>query len=169
MERVLCIPLGLIVERRTLESIWQHYSWRPSGVLVGTSRLRTGTLLWGSAEASYYFAGAGTLSLYPTDVPSYRENLTQIPPRLYVVLAARGYGRDDEPPGLHLLTAAPDEAQSYLDGGDPGLVDGIPMPRPLRDLIAAYVDEYDQGDADAQRTRRRPVSFNIARSNGRPA
>lgn len=168
MERTLCIPLGLIVERRRLENIWQRYAWRPSGVLLGTARLRTGTLLRGSAQTAYYYAGVGTLSLYPTDVSSYRVNLAQHPPRLYVVLSAREYVRDDEPPRLHLVTAAADEAQSYLDR-DPGLVDGIAMPSPLRDLIAAYVDEYDRTGADGPHERRRPVSFNIARSNGRPA
>jgi hypothetical protein len=167
MDRVLCIPLGLIVERRKIESMWQRYAWRPSGVLLGTARLRTGNLLWGTQEAAYFFAGSGTLSLYPTDVPSYRENLGQQPPRVYVVMTARS-SRDDEPPSLHLFTAAPDEAQSYLEG-DPGLVDGIPMPRPLRDLVAAYIDEYDQVGGGDPRQRRRPVSFNIARVNGRPA
>ena len=38
-----------------------------------------------------------------------------------------------------LVTAAPDEAESYVADGDGGIVDGIPMEKAMIDLVTAYV------------------------------
>lgn len=136
MESILCIPLGIIVERRRADS----RVWRASGVLVGPTRLRAGSPLWRDGEAGYYFAGRRTLSLCPRGVAAYRRNLEQPVPRLYVVLTAQEH--NDAPPSVHLLTAAPAEAESYAVASDLILVDGLPMPKQLRDMVAAYIDEY---------------------------
>lgn len=44
-------------------------------MLIGPFRIRAGSPQWRDEEAGYYFAGAGTLSLYPPDLPFYRANL----------------------------------------------------------------------------------------------
>ncbi len=144
MERTLCIPLGIIVERSRFASLWNRNSWRASGVLIGPSRLQAGSPLWRDEDVGYYFAGAGVLSLYPVDVPCYRANLQQPVPRLYVVLAAQEY--DSTPPGVHLLTAAPPEAESHAVKGGPMQVDGLPMPKQLLQLVTAYIKEHAPPD-----------------------
>ncbi|MEJ2377259.1 MAG: DUF3305 domain-containing protein [Pseudolabrys sp.] len=148
MERTLCIPLGIIAERSRVNSRWQSYAWRASGVLIGPSRMRAGSPLWRDEDAANYFAGAGTLSLYTIDVPSYRVNVEQPVPRLYVVLAAQE--RDDIPAAVHFLTAAPDEAKSYAADHSLMLVDALPMPKQLLELVAAYITEHVPPNAPAR-------------------
>ena len=135
MESILCIPLGIIVEHRRADS----RGWRASGVLVGPTRLRAGSPLWRDGETGYYFAGGRTLSLYPRGVAAYRRNLEQPVPRLYVVFTAQ---EREMPPKVHLLTAAADDVESYGTHSRLITVDGLPMPKELRDMVAAYIDEY---------------------------
>ena len=136
MESILCIPLGIIVERRRAIT----HSWRASGLLVGPTRMQAGRPLWRDGDAGYYFAGTGVLSLYPTGVATYRANLYQPVPRLYVVLAPQEH--DSSPPAVHLLTAALPEAEPYAVNGGPIQVDALPMPKQLLQLVAAYIKEH---------------------------
>jgi Protein of unknown function (DUF3305) len=140
MESILCIPLGIVVERRRAAGHGPSHLWRTSGVLIGPARLPPGSPLWREGETGYYFAGGGTLTLYPAEVAAYRENLTRPVPRLFVVLTAQE--REQAPPHVHMLTAAPEAARAYAAAGKPILVDGLAMSKQLRDLVAAYIDEY---------------------------
>jgi Protein of unknown function (DUF3305) len=159
VQGTLSISLGVIIERTKIDSRWQSAAWRASGVLLAGTKMQNGSLLWKANGIAEYFAGVETLSLHPSDVSSYRENLEQDIPRLYVVLADTGGGDDDNVPRPHLLTAAPDEAESYLDD-QPSLVHGVPMPKPVYDLIAAYVAEHARvGASPVRNERRRPISF----------
>jgi hypothetical protein len=138
MERRLSIPVGVVAERTTIGSTWQSHAWRPAGVLIGDTALTAGSLL---------------LELHPTDVDSYRHNLEQAVPRIYVVLAETA---EDAPPTVLLVTAAPDEASSYFDG-DGRMVDGVPMGRELTGLIAAYVAGHARpATPDKRRYREQP-------------
>jgi molybdopterin-guanine dinucleotide biosynthesis protein A len=149
MDRHVSMPIGVIVERVEIAGPWPSHAWRPAGIVIGGAPLPPGSRL---RQGGSFFAGTAPLDLHRTDIASYRENLQQEVPRLYVVLAASEDGR---PPGVHLVTAAPDEAGSYLDG-EPTLVDGIPMPRPLIDLVVAYIAEHDSGvAADTEISARR--------------
>jgi Protein of unknown function (DUF3305) len=158
MDRTLSIPLAVIVERVEIHSRWHGYAWRPSGALLAVTQMQTGMPLGRDENAVHYFAGVQTLDLYPTDVSSYRENIEQDFPRIYVVLSTSENDGDDDVPRLHLVTVAPDEAESYLEG-EPGLVHGIPMPKPLFDLISAYIDEHERPASTGREDRQRPVSF----------
>lgn len=154
MERRLSIPVGIIVESRTLDGPWESQTWHPVGAIIGPPALPPGSQIRREGTAAAYFAGTAQLNLYPAEVASYRQNLQEDVPRLYVVLTEP---EEHEPPSLHLVTAAPDEAESYLDG-DPNLVDGVPMPQGLIELIDAYVREHDPeptaaGEASGRRFR----------------
>lgn len=162
MERTLCIPLGIIVERVSADGGWRTHEWRAASVLLGTAQLEAGSLLWREGDVSAHFAGIETLYLHASDVGSYKENLQQAVPSLYVVFAGAKGGEDD-PPRLHLLTIAADEAESYADA-EPELVAALPMPEPLLHLVQAYVAEHDVGEEAP--VRRRPVSFQLLGSGG---
>jgi len=138
MEKHLSIPIGIIIEKCAMDGPWQTDVWRPTEAVVGQVPLETGSRIRRAGKIEAYFAGNAALDLYPSDIASYRNNLHQEIPRIYVVLAAT----DGRPPNVHLVTAAPDEAEAYLDG-DPSLVDGVPMPPSLIALISTYIDEYD--------------------------
>lgn len=150
MERQMSIPISVVVERTAIDSAWQSHVWRPTGVIVGNTALEVGTLLRQDPSSASYFAGTAPLQLFPTDVESYRTNLAQNVPRLYVVLSAPEDVLEENPPALHLVTAAPDEAESYLDG-DGRLVDGVPMGPSLIELVAAYVAEHPSAPPTGKR------------------
>jgi hypothetical protein len=153
MERRLSIPVGVVAERTTIGSTWQSHAWRPAGVLIGDTALTAGSLLRDDGRITSYYAGNARLELHPTDVDSYRHNLEQAVPRIYVVLAETA---EDAPPTVLLVTAAPDEASSYFDG-DGRMVDGVPMGRELTGLIAAYVAGHARPTTpDKRRYREQP-------------
>lgn len=143
MDRRLSITVGIIVEPRSPDGPWGSDTWHPVSAIIGTPALPPGSSLRREGASPAYLAGTAPLNLYPAEAASYRQNLQQDVPRLYVVLTA---AEDGEPPIVHLVTAAPDEAESYLDGA-PDLVHGIPMPRALCELVEAYVREHDPGPA----------------------
>jgi hypothetical protein len=138
MERRLSIPVGVVVERTATGSAWQSRAWRPAAAMIGGTALEPGSRLRQDDATASYFAGNAALELFPTEIESYCANLAQEVPRLYVVLSVPGTLAEDETPVVHLVTAAPDEAESYLDG-DGRLVDGVPMAPALIELISAYV------------------------------
>ena len=153
MERRLSIPVGVVAERMTIGNTWQGIAWRPAGVLIGETALTAGSLLRDDGRIAAYYAGDARLELHPTDIDSYRHNLEQAVPRIYVVLAETA---DDTSPAVLLVTAAPDEACSYFDG-DGRMVDGVPMGRELAGLIEAYVAEHARPAVpDKRRYREQP-------------
>ena len=141
MGPVLSIPLGVFAARSSVDSPWQSHEWRPTAVILGGSQLSAGSLVRQEGGAEVYFAGASTLRLHKTEAASYRTNIEQDAPRLYVVLEARSGAGGASTPRIHLITAAPDEAEAYLEG-DEWLIGSVPMPVSLRDTIVAFVDEY---------------------------
>lgn len=138
MDRHVTLTVSVIIELRPVDSPWQSHAWCLAEAIVGEAPLPAGSRLRQDSAVTAYFAGTATLELHPTDIASYRENLRQETPRLYVVLSEPD---GNEPPRVHLVTAAPDEAESYLEG-EPSLVDGVPMPRPLAAAIQAYIDTF---------------------------
>jgi hypothetical protein len=152
MERHVTLAVGVIVERRAVDSPWQSHAWCVADAIIGEAPLPPGSRLRQDSAVAAYFAGTAILELHPTDIASYRENLRQETPRLYVVLSEPNGG---EPPRVHLVTAAPDEAECYLDG-DPSLVDGVPMPHPLVAVIQTYTDTFGgSASEDGELSRRR--------------
>lgn len=150
MERRASIPISVMVARTCIDNPWQSHVWRPAGAMVGRTTLQVGSVMRGDAATTFYFAGTAPLELFSSDVESYRTNLAQDVPRLYVILDVSG---EDSVPTLQLVTAAPDEAESYLEG-DGRLVDGIPMAPGLVDLLAAYVAEYPPASPASKRRLR---------------
>lgn len=155
MDRHVTLAVSVIVERRAVDSPWQSHAWCVADAVVGEAPLPPGSRLRQDSAATAYFAGSATLELHPTDIASYRENLRQEMPRLYVVLSEPD---GNEPPRVHLVTAAPDEAESYLEG-EPSLVDGVPMPRPLIALMQDYIGTFagfvaEDGELSGRRYRK---------------
>ena len=68
----------------------------------------------------------------------YRDNLASAAPSLWVALRPTGV----EPPyAIVAVTADPAEGESFTQAGD-DLVEAVPMPPPVRDLVAAFVAEH---------------------------
>jgi len=143
MSGKLSIPLGVIVTQEALAHPWQETVWRASGVVLGTPSLKAGSRMWQDQAAGHAFAGTTTLSLQADEVEQYRANMEQQIPLLYVVFQSGEGTGDSAPPCLHLVTAAPYEAEAYQEG-DATRVGWVPMPRPIAALVAAFICECER-------------------------
>jgi hypothetical protein len=132
--RQVSIPVGVIVARhRSRRTAWQETAWRVAMVVAGVPAAKSGSMLWAKGGITLFYAGGAELSLHPSEIASYRQNLEQPIPLIYAVFAERA-----GVPDVLNVTAAPDEAEAYLDA-DGVFVDGAAMPPPVAEFVSAYV------------------------------
>lgn len=150
------MALGVVVERRTSRHPWQDYTWHAVSVIPKAPALEPKgewRLLIDQGERAQFHAGTLALSLFRKETEGYKQNLSQHPPRIFVVLR-----RDEDPDSPHEVvpfhvTADVFEAQIYLDNGE-DLVDPVEMP----ELVAAWVKDYcDRHHVDQPFRKRRRV------------
>jgi hypothetical protein len=146
------IPVGIIVERRRATSAWAEFIWRPSAVLPGVPETPPWTVLETEADRTAFYAGAVEILLYQTDSAGYGDNLRDDAPVLWVTLrptddAARPYE-------ISAATADPGEGEAYSES--PGnLVEALPMPEAVRDILARFVAEHHVDRPFSKRQRDR--------------
>ena len=151
------LPLGVVVERRELESRWIRYGWRPIAVIPGAGPLDPEgdwTLLDSGEGWTSFHAGTLSLELFPKETEGSRLNLSQHPPRVVVVL--RTLDDDDLPHDVlpFRVTACPYEAQDYLDSGD-DIVEAVAMPDAVIAFVQAYIDQHHVDEPFEKRKRKR--------------
>lgn len=127
-------PVGVVVERRPAQSPWLDHLWRPVEVVAEAPPVALWRELQREGAVVRYLATGIELALNRSDLISYRYNLESVAPRLYVVLRSETAERVR----VVLVTAAPDEAQVYMDTGE-DVVDSVPMPPSLKTLVGAFV------------------------------
>jgi Protein of unknown function (DUF3305) len=145
--------LGVVVERRKSRSPWQDWTWRPASVIVGAPPLGAGwrELVRGQDWIQYHAANL-PLELDRTDTEAYLLNLSQKPPRVYVVLRAAGAAAE-QPWRPLLITASPVEAEGYLASGDE-IVEGVTMPLPVVAWLQEFVKRHHVEEPFVKRKRR---------------
>jgi hypothetical protein len=134
------MAIGVVVERRASAHQWVDYTWHAVSVIPqAPARDPKGDwhVLVAGERAQQYHAGTLELSLFRKETEGYKLNLTQHPPRIWIVLR-----QDEDPASPHEVTpfhvtADPFEAQIYLDNGE-DLVDPVEMP----EVVAAWVKDY---------------------------
>ncbi len=150
------IPLGVVVARRKATSQWIDYTWQPSSILMGLPDAEPWTLLSDDGETATFYAGSAVLELHRLEAANYRENLFG-DLALWVVLQPTG----SEPPyQLVKVTADPSEGEVYTEAGA-AIVDTVPMPDSIREVVAAFVEEHhvEQPFFKRQRTRAEPEAL----------
>ncbi len=180
MSKQETLPLGVVLERRRLDNPWQDFTWQPVAVIPGARPLDPRgdwiALTQGEGWARYH-AGTLLLELFRKETEGYKVNLSQDPPRLFLVL--RGGEDMDCAHDLvpFLVTACPYEAQDYLDSGEE-TVEAVLMPEGVVAFVQAYIDKHhvDQPFRKRKRERydtgdksfgRRPMAAAGRRGNGR--
>ena len=151
------LSLGVVLERRESDHPWQDYSWCPVAVFPGAPACEprgTWILLSQGEGWEQYHGGTLTLSLFRKETEAYKVNLSQTPPRIFVVL--RG---DEESDAIHemvpfLVTASPYEAQDYLDSGEE-IVEAVPMPADVIAFVENYVTQHHVDEPFYKRKRKR--------------
>jgi hypothetical protein len=132
------IPVGVVVERRRATSPWLDVIWRPIEVLNGVPETAPWTALSATTDAATFYVGGAAIELYRTETAHYRSNLTSQRPSLWIALRPTG---EDPPYRLFAVTADPAEGESFTQAGD-DLVDAVPMPAAVHEVIAAFVAEH---------------------------
>jgi hypothetical protein len=132
------IPVGAVVERAKSASQWVDYLWRPVSVLAGEPDTAPWTKLSGDDERARFYAGHTNVALHATDTGQYRDNLATGSPSLWVVLRPT---ESDPPYELFAVTADPSEGEAMTEAGS-NIVEPVPMPEPIRELVAAFVGEH---------------------------
>lgn len=131
------IPLGVIVTRRKAESRWIDHTWQSTTILVGQAETAAWTRLSDDGATVTFYAGGAVLELFRGESGHYRDNLAG--DNSLWVISRPGVG--GIPHELMKVTADPTEAEAYASAGD-YIVEILPMPETLRDLISAFVAEH---------------------------
>jgi hypothetical protein len=135
---LVSFPVAVVVERRKATSPWLDFVWQPVAVLPGVPAAAPWTALGPVGDTARVFAGTATVHLYRTETANYLGNLACEPPLLWVVLRPT----DRDPPyELMAVTADPAEGEAFTEAGN-DLVDTVPMPGEIRDVLKAFVAEH---------------------------
>lgn len=150
------IPVGVVVARRKAATQWLDYTWQPISILVGEPETPAWTILSSQEDTITYYAGSAEIELYRTDTAHYRDNLAG-DCSLWVVLQPTA---GDPPYKLVKVTADPSEGESYTEAGS-NIVERLPMPDNVGDIVAAFVAEHhvEHQFVKRKRTREKPEAL----------
>jgi hypothetical protein len=145
------IAVGVVVERSKGSSQWSDFLWRPLSVIVGAPATAPWTKLAEEGERTTFFAGVANIELHRTETAHYQDNLAHETPLLWVVL------RPSEgalPYELFTVTADPAEGEGMTEAGN-DLVETVPMPPAIQQMVANFVAEHHVERAFSKRKRDR--------------
>lgn len=157
MEKQEVLSLGVVVEQRAVDHPWADEAWTAVAVITGAAvcdpagewpEIRKGD------DWTHYHGGTLPLELFRTDTEAYKVNLSQDPPRIFVVLRSGEDMDCDHEVAPFLVTASPYEAQDYLDSGEE-VVEAVAMPPDVIAFIQAFVDQHHVDEPFIKRKRDR--------------
>ena len=157
MEKSETMPIGVVIERRRSDHPWSDYVWRPVAAIPGAPALDPQgpwTRMREGEDWIQFHGGTLRLELFRAETEAYKVNLSQTPPRIFVLLR-----REDDPDCEHdyvpfMVTASPYEAQDYLDSGEE-IVEGVPMPEDVIAFTKAFVDAHHVDEVFTKRRRKK--------------
>jgi len=153
------IAVGVVVERRKTDSPWGDFIWRAVAVLPDDPEMKPWTFLREEGEATLFYAGGATVNLYPSETPRYRDNLASGSPSIWIVLSP---AEAAWPYSLAAVTADPAEGEAFT-GVEANLVEAVPMPEMLREVVAGFVAEHHVEEEFFKRERGRANPEALAR------
>ena len=152
LERMLTMPVGVVVERQQIDNPWQKWRWRPVAVITGAAPPAAGSELARGPGFVRFFGGTLPLELHRKETEAYKRNLSNRPPSIYVALRS-----DSECPGDMdyrpvAVTASPYLAEDLLDGED--IVEALAMPGGLIAWVQAFIDRHHVDEPFVKRKRK---------------
>ena len=153
MKKQETIEIGVVVERREIDNPWQDHTWKAVAVIPGAAAIDEWRLLASDEGWMQWHAATLPLELHRSETESYRTNLADNPPRVFIVL------REDEEADDHevapfMVTVSAYEAQDYLDSGE-DIVDGVTMPDAIIAWVQAFIDAHHVDEPFVKRKRKR--------------
>jgi len=150
-EKMISMPIGVVVRRTPGVTRWVKHAWRAVAVLPGA-----GPADWKElrrdGEAVEFHAGTAEMELWRTDTEAYLVALSNDPPSVYVVMR-----ESDDPEATHELelvgvTASPYEAQDHADTGEE-IVEQVPAPPGLIAWISGFIERHHVEEEFIKRKR----------------
>jgi hypothetical protein len=156
---LLCIPVGVVVERCKADSPWIDFVWRGVAVLPDEPQVQPWTVLREQEGATLFYAGSAVVDLYRAETARYRENLASGNPLIWIVLCP---SEGPSPYSLAAVTADPAEGEAFTEASA-NLVEAVPMPEAVRDAIENFIAEHHVEREFVKRKRRRADPEALAR------
>lgn len=156
---LLRIPVGIVVERRKAESPWVDFVWRCTAVLPDEPETKLWTILREQDGTTLFYAGSATVDLYVSETARYRDNVASGTPSIWVVLSP---SEGPWPYAIAAATADPAEGEGFTEAAD-NLVEAVPMPDAVREVIESFVAEHHVEREFVKRERRRADPEALAR------
>lgn len=154
LNRIETMPLGIVLERRKSTSPWQDWAWHPVSVIPGAPPVEGAWRLLRDGEGwAQFHAATLPLELFRTDTEGYKLNLSQEPPRLWVVLRPDESG---EPGAVmpFVVTASAHECEGYQVSGAE-IVETVPMPEEVIALVRDFTEQHHVDVPFVKRERKR--------------
>ena len=153
------ISVGVVVARHKAASQWIDFTWAPVAVLHGVPEAQPWTVLRSEGEATIFYAGSAEIELYRSETTYYRDNLASGAPSLWVIMS----GTEGDPPyKLVAVTADPAEGEGFTESAA-NLVEQVPMPESIQEIVAAFVAEHHVERKFFKRKRDRQDTESLAR------
>jgi hypothetical protein len=156
---LLCIPVGVVVERRRAESPWIDFVWRGTGVLPDEPETTPWTVIREEGATTLFYAGSATVDLYRSETARYRDNLATGAPCVWIILTP---SEGAWPYAVSTVTADPAEGEAFTEAGA-NLVEAVPMPKVLHEAIENFIAEHHVEIEFVKRERRRADPEALAR------
>ncbi|MET4120525.1 hypothetical protein ABIB90_007515 [Bradyrhizobium sp. JR4.1] len=153
------IPVGIVVELRKADSPWCDFIWRSAAVLPDIPDTEPWTILREQGGTTWFYAGSATVDLYVSETARYRDNIASGTPSLWVVLSP---SEGAWPYAIAATTADPAEGEGFTGAAD-NLVEAVPMPEVVRELIESFIAEHHVEREFVKRERRRADPEALAR------
>lgn len=146
------IALGVVVAREKIDHPWQEYRWRAVSVFLDAPERAGWRELLRDSGVTQYHAATMFLVLHRKETMSYRVNLANGEPSIYVVLREDSDPDAEFPVSVHAVTASPFEAQTHGDLAFDS-VDRVAMPERLVAMVEAFVGEHPADETFVKRQR----------------
>lgn len=150
-ERMVSLPVGVILRRSPGATRWAEWAWRAVGLIPGAGPGRW-TELGRDGAAVDFHAATVTLELHRAETEAYLVALNGRPPSVFAILRPVP-GAPEGRPEVLKLTASAYEAQDYADNGE-DIVEPVPMPPGLESWIGAFCERHHHEEEFVKRKRR---------------
>lgn len=132
------IEVGIVVERRAVDSPWIDHAWAPLAVLPEPPPLAPWTQLQTASDRQSFYLGPATLTLHSVDTAHFRENFQAGRAKLWVAIRPTEGDPEIEFVGV---TADPFEGEVYSENVA-DIVEALPMPQAIADQVLAFFEAH---------------------------
>jgi hypothetical protein len=109
------------------------------------------TVLQAAGDVTTFYGGAADIELYRSETAHYRDNLATGTPGLWVIMIPTGV---DPPYNILTVTADPAEGEGLTESAV-NVVEQVPMPAPIAEIVGQFVAEHHVEREFIKRTRDR--------------